>query len=321
MRRRDFIAGGTAATAWPSVLGAAPLQGRYVTLGVFVPPGFPAVDGLKDGFRQLGYTEGQNLRLEYRWSAKDQFDDLVTELVKSGIDAIVTFGTPSSLACQRGTSTIPVVMAAVGDPVSSGLVSSLARPGGNITGFASVSPELEAKRLQILADLIPNLTRVGVLSNRRNRPVVVAEAAVQRAAEKLQITLESISVSDLSELASAFDRLRRQPPQAVMVLTDPLLQGYSPQIIKFMADNRLPSIYAHQDTARAGGLISYGAHYKELFRRAAEYVDKIMNGAKPGDLPVQQPERFELVINLRTAKLIGLDVPLHLQQLADEVIE
>jgi ABC-type uncharacterized transport system substrate-binding protein len=169
VRRREFITLFGGAAAWPSLLGAAPPQGKYVTVGVFVPPGFPAADGLKEGFRQLGYTEGQNLRLEYRWSATDQFDDLATELVKSGVDAFVTFGTPSSLACQRATSTIPVVMAAVGDPVGSGLVSSLAKPGRNITGFASVSPELEAKRLQILTDLIPHLTRVAAGGGRPNQ--------------------------------------------------------------------------------------------------------------------------------------------------------
>jgi putative ABC transport system substrate-binding protein len=323
MKRREFftLIGG-AATVWPLRARATRTLGKSTTVGVFVPPDFPAVGGLQEGFRQLGYTEGQNLRLEYRWAAKaDQFGDLVAELIKIGVDAFVTFGTPSSLACQRATTTIPVVMAAVGDPVGSGLVSSLARPGGNITGFSSVSPELEAKRLQILTDLIPNLTRVGIIWNASNRPVAVAEAAVQSAAKERQIAIESVSVSDLNELATAFDRLRRQPPQAVMILTDPLLQTYSPHIIQFMADNRLPAIYAHQDTVRAGGLISYGAYYHELFRRAAGYVDKILNGAKPGELPVQQPERLELTINLKTANALGLNVPLHIQQLADEVIE
>jgi putative tryptophan/tyrosine transport system substrate-binding protein len=322
MRRRELIALLGGAAAWPLAARAAPPLGKTTTVGVFVPPDFPAVGGLQEGFRQLGYTEGRNLRLEYRWALQaGQFGDLVAELVKIGVDAFVTFGTPSSLACQRATTTIPVVMAAVGDPVGSGLVSSLARPGGNITGFSSVSPELEVKRLQILSDLIPNLRQVGIIWNASNPPVAVAEAAVQSAAKERQIAIESISVSDLNELVMAFDRLRRQRPQAVMILTDTLLQTYSPLIVKFMADNRLPAIYANQDSVRAGGLISYGAYYRELFRRAAGYVDKILHGTKPGELPVQQPERLELTINLKTANALGLTLPPTVLARADEVIE
>lgn len=324
MKRRDFIRSlGGAAAAWPLAARASPRSGKRVTVGVFVPPDFPAVAGLSEGFRELGYIEGQNLRLEYRWpdNSSQQFADLATELVKLPVNAIVTFGTPASLGSQKATANIPIVMAAVGDPVGSGLVASLARPGANITGFASVSPELEAKRLQIMTELIPNIARVAVFWNPKNAPVALAEAAVRDAAERLKITIESIPVGQADDLDGALDRLRQQPPQGVMTLTDPLLQTLSPRIIRFMADHRLPAIYAHQDTARAGGLLSYGAYYHELFRRAAGYVDKILNGAKPGELPVQQPERLQLVINLKTAKALGLDVPPSLLAQADEVIE
>ena len=275
------------------------------------------------GFRELGYVERQNLRLEYRWAdgPTDQFHAVVAELVGLGVDAIVTFATPASLAAQRATRTIPIVLAAVGDPVGSGLVASLARPGANVTGFASVSPELEVKRLGLMTQLLPNLKRVGLLWNPSNPPVVIAEAAVREAAQGLGLAVASIGVRDPSGFEVAFADLRRQRPDGILVLSDGMLLTHQQRIIAFMADARLPAVYSHQDTAKAGGLLSYGAYYAELFRRAAGYVDRIVNGAKPGDLPVQQPERLQLVINLKTARALGLEVPPTLLAIADEVIE
>jgi putative tryptophan/tyrosine transport system substrate-binding protein len=324
MKRREFMTLlGGAAAAWPTVTWARAPSGRSVTVGVLAPQSFAAVEGLQEGFRELGYFENQNLRLEYRWAegSADRFTGIASELVRIGVDAIVTFGTPAALAAQKATTTIPIVMAAIGDPVGSGLVSSLSRPGGNITGFSSVSPELEAKRLQLMTELLPNLARVGVLWNPTNAPVVIGEATVRRAAQALGLTVESIPVRGADDFESAFVHLRRERPDGVLVLTDPMLVAQSRRIIDFMAEHRLPAVYAHQDTARAGGLVSYGAYYRELFRRAAGYVDKILNGAKPSELPVQQPERLQLVINLKTAKELGLSVPDRLLALADEVIE
>jgi len=324
IRRREFVMLlGGAAAAWPPVARAQPPAGKLVKIGVLVPPLFPAVEGLRQGFRELGYIENQNLRLEYRWAdgPADRFNGVASELVGLRVDAIVSFSTPASLAAQRATRTIPIVMAAVGDPVGSRLVASLVRPGGNVTGFASVSPELEVKRLELMTQLLPNLKSVGLLWNPTNAPVAIAEAAVRQTAQRLGFAVVSVGVGSEAEFDSGFRELRQARPDGVLVLTDPMLLNHQQQIITFMGDARLPAMYAHQDTAKAGGLLSYGAYYVALFRRAAGYVDKILNGATPGDLPVQQPERLQLVINLKTAAALGLEVPTMLLARADEVIE
>jgi len=323
MKRRKFITLIGGGAAWPLVARARAPAGKLVTVGILAPQSFPAVQGVLQGFRELGYIEKQNLRLEYRWpnGSADQFFGVASELVGLGVDAIVTYATQASLAAQRATRTIPIVMAAIGDPVGSGLVASLARPGGNITGFASGSTELEVKRLELMTQLLPNLRRVGLLWNPANPPVVIAETAVQRAAQGLGLAVASVPVRDQGDFENAFQLLRRERPEGILVLTDPMLLSHSQRIIDFMAEARLPAMYSHQDTVRAGGLLSYGAYYIELFRRAAGYVDKILNGTKPGDLPVQQPERLQLVINLKTAKVLGIEVPPMLLARADEVIE
>jgi ABC-type uncharacterized transport system substrate-binding protein len=323
-RRREFMSLlGGAVLDWPTVTWARAPSGTSVTVGVLAPQSFAAVEGLQEGFRELGYFENQNLRLEFRWAegSADQFTGIASEFVRIRVDAIVTFGTPAALAAQKATTAVPIVMAAIGDPVGSGLVSSLSRPGGNITGFASISPELEVKRLQLMTEMLPNVARVGVLWNPTNPSVVIAEETVRRAAQSLGLMVESIPVRDADDFQGAFVRLRRERPDSVLVLTDPMLVAHSRRIIDFMAEHRLPAVYAHQDTAHAGGLLSYGAYYRELFRRAAGYVDRILNGAKPSELPVQQPERLELVINLKTAKALGLQIPDKVLALADEVIE
>jgi putative ABC transport system substrate-binding protein len=212
------------------------------------------------------------------------------------------------------------VTAAIGDPVAVGLVSSFARPGGNVTGFSSVTTELEVKRLQLLTELLPKVQRVGLMLNPTNPAVEISARAVQRAAESLGLTIETAEVR-ADNFEKALLELRHTRPGAILVLADPILLGHAEQIVAFISEQQMIAIYSHRDFVLVGGLLSYGTNYHELFRKAAVYVDKILSGTKPGDLPVQLADRFELVINLRTAKTLGLDIPDKLIALADEVIE
>ena len=325
MKRREVIALlGGAAVLYPPTLVAQPSPAARITIiGVLAPPSFTASEGLREGFHELGYVEGQNLRLEYRWAEGpiEQYANSVSELMQLGATVIVTYGTPAALAAQRTTGTIPIVMAAIGDPIGSGVVPNLARPGGNITGFTSIVSDLEVKRLEVLKEMLPRLSRVGMLWNPANPAVVPAAAAVRQAAKEMRLFVDGVEVREKREFEPAFQRWRQNRPEAALVLADPLFLDNAPQILAFMADQRMPAVYSHRELAVAGGLMSYGPNYRELFRRAAGYVDKILKGTKPGDLPVQQPERFALLINLNTAKKLGLEIPPMLLARADEVIE
>jgi putative tryptophan/tyrosine transport system substrate-binding protein len=316
------LAGG-ATISWPVVAWARAPLGRSVAIGVLAPQWYAAVEGLKDGFRELGYFENQNLAFEYRWSegSADDFFKLAAELLQIPVDALVTFGTAAALGARKATTSVPIIMAAIGDPVGSGLVTSLARPGGNVTGFISTFPEFETKRLQLMSELLPRLERVSVLWNPGIAPEVNSEIVVRRAAQMLRLAIESVPVRGPDDFEGAFDRLQRDRPDGVLVFTDTMLLAHSQRIVDFMAQQHLPAVYTHEEFAKNGGLLSYGAYYPELFRRAAGYVDRILNGAKPSELPVQQTERLHLVINLKTAKALALTVPDKLLALADEVIE
>jgi len=328
VKRREFITlvGGAAATLplWtmlPYVARAAP-PARSVTIGVIAPLSFPAVEGLRKGFRELGYIEGRNLRLEHRWAEgpTERYVSVAQELLQLGVDAIVTWGTPATMGARQATATLPIVTAAVGDPVAAQLVPNLARPGGNVTGFSSLATELEVKRLQVLKELIPNLQRLGVLSNPANPATAIAARAVQQAAQSLGLTVATVEVRG-NEVDQALVELRDARPEAALVLADPVLLDHARDIVEFISAQRLVAMYAYRDFVQVGGLLSYGTNYHELFRRAAGYVDRILNGANPGDLPVQEADRFELAINLKTAKELGLEVPATVFALADEVIE
>ena len=326
MRRREFISLlGGAATAWPLAAGAQQRDSAtgVNVVGVIAPLSFSAVDGLRQGFHELGYVEGQNLHLEYRWAegSIEQYAALVFELIQLGAAAIVVYGTPATLAAKKATARTPIVMAAMGDPVGTGVVSSLARPGGNITGFTSLTSELEPKRLEILKETLPHLSQVGMLWNSANPGVMPNWIAVRRAAGEMGLTVDSGEVREHPDFETIFQRWRHNRPDGVLVLTDPVLLSNAPRILSFMADQRLPAVYSHREFVAGGGLISYGTSYRELFRRAAGYVDKILKGTKPTDLPVQQPTKFDLLINLKTAKAIGLEIPPTLLARADEVIE
>ena len=237
------------------------------------------------------------------------------------VDAVVTSGTPATIGAQQATATLPIVMGAVGDPLSPQLrVSNLSRPGGNVTGFSSLANELEVKRLQVLKDLIPNLQRLAVMANAGNPALRGGISAVQQAAQSSGLTIEIVQLRG-NDFDKAFAELRQARPDAVLVLADPVLLDHARDIVAFISTQRLIAMYAYRDFAQIGGLLSYGTNYHELFRRAAGYVDGILNGANPGDLPVQQADRFELVINLKTAKEFGLQLPATVLALVDEVIE
>ena len=328
MRRREFITllGGTAA-AWP-LAARAQHRGKVFRigyLGISSPSLEPHyVEAFRQKLRELGHVDGESIVIEYRWAEgqDSRLPKLAGELVRLKPDVIVTTGTPGTLAAIEATKTIPIVMASSADPVASGLVSSLARPSGNVTGFTILGPELEGKRLELLLQTVPGLSRLAILWNPSNPGIVSYFETVRNAGRNLRISLDPVmEVRSADELDKAFTVIASARPQALAVIADRFLLSRRTQIVEFAAVKRLPTMYPYREYVDAGGLMSYAPSNIELFRGTAIYVDKILKGAKPGDLPIQEPTKFELVINLKTAKALGLDVPLHLQQLADEMIE
>ncbi|HEX9466251.1 MAG TPA: ABC transporter substrate-binding protein [Alphaproteobacteria bacterium] len=277
------------------------------------------IEALRAGLRDLGYVEGKNLTLETRWadSRYDRLAAVADELIRLNVDVIVTHGTPGTRAAMAATATIPIVMATSGDAVASKLVSSLARPGGNVTGTSFFSPEIHAKRLELLKQVLPQLTRVAFLVNPANFSLI--ELDVQRA-RSIKIEVEVFKTEAPNDFESAFSAMAKSPIEAVMVQTDALFRGNLSAIASLAAARHLPSA-GDPGFARAGGLIGYGPDFLEMFRRAAYFIDKIAKGAKPADLPVEQPTSFEIAVNLKTATALGLEVPATLLARADEVIE
>jgi putative ABC transport system substrate-binding protein len=281
------------------------------------------VGAFRQGLRDLGYTEGQNIRIEFRW-AEGRFErlpELAAELVRLKVDVLLTAGTPGPLAAKQATQTIPIVMASVGDAVASGLVTSLARPGGNVTGSNTFSPDLEGKRLELLKEIVPRLSRIAVLLNPSNPFMALGWEQAQAGAQALRLKLEPVEVRAAEEFEAAFAAIARQRPSALFMIDDRFLLAHRARIIAFAARQRLPAMYSYKEFVDAGGLISYAPSYPAMFRRAATYVDKILKGARPGDLPIEQPTKFELVINLKTAKALGLTIPQSVLARADEVIQ
>jgi putative ABC transport system substrate-binding protein len=289
----------------------------------YLAAGSPPVDkAFLQGLRDLGYIEGQNITIEYRFAdgKNERLPGLAAELIGLKVDIIVTGGTPAAVAAKRTTSMIPVVMAIVADPVGEGLVGSLARPGGNVTGLANLDTELSEKRLEILKEVIPGLSSVAILWNPANPAHRPALAESEIAAKGLGVRLRPVDVRDPNEFKSAFSAMSREHAGALMLLADSMFSANRARIVDFAAKSRLPSIFWRDNFVEAGGLMSYGARYPDLYRRAATYVDKILKGAKPSDLPVEQPTKFELIINLKTAKQIGLTIPPNVLARADRVI-
>ncbi len=280
------------------------------------------VGPFREGLRDLGYVEGQNILIEYRWAEGkyDRFPALIAELIAMKVDVIVTAGTPATLAVKKATTSVPLVMVAVGDPVGTGIVASLNRPGGNITGLTSISPELEGKRLELLREVVPKLSRVAVLWNPVSPFQVIAEKEVRAAAQVLRMNVLSLGVRTPEELKDALAAIARERPGALLVLADRLFLHNRASIMEFAAQNRLPGVHAYRELVEAGGLMSYGPSYAGMHRRAATYVDKILKGTSPADLPVERPATFELVVNLKAAKALGLTMPQSVLLRATEVI-
>ena len=277
----------------------------------------------REGLRDLGYVEGKNILIEYRWAEGkyERFPALIAELIASKIEVIVTAGTPASLAVKKATTSIPLVMIAVGDPIGTGLIASLAHPGGNITGLTSIAVDLEGKRLELLREVIPKLSHIAVLWNPASPFQVVSEKELQAAAQVMRIKVLSLGVQAQEQLDNAFATIRRERPGALLVLADRLFLHNRARIMDFAVQNRLPGVHAYVELVEAGGLMSYGPSYADMHRRAATYVDKILKGAKPADLPVQRPIKFELVINLKAAIALGLTIPQSVLYRADKVIK
>jgi putative ABC transport system substrate-binding protein len=326
MKRREFIAlFGSAAATWPRALRAQ--QARKVPRIGYLSPNIElsASDrSFMQGLRELGYVDGKNILIEYRF-AGGQFKHLpalASELVRLNVDVIVAGVTQASLAAKTATKTIPVVMLGVSDPVASGLVPSLARPGNNITGTSSQIAEVQGKSLQLLKEIVPELNRVAVLWNPGN---AIFQAQMLRAAKEaavaLGLELHEFGARNANELHGALEAIRNSRVSALLALGDPTLIALKAQIIEFAANNRLPAIYATEEHAEVGGLMTYGPDMAAQFRRGAVYVDKILKGAKPADLPIEQPTQFRFAINLKTAKALGLQIPPALLIRADKVIE
>jgi putative ABC transport system substrate-binding protein len=321
VKRREFIALlGSAAATWPLALRAQQ-PAKIQRIGIIDDA--PMWHAFRQGLRQLGYVEGQNVAYEYRYGegAPDRLAEVAAELVRRPVDVIATFGTPPTHAAKQATATIPIVMVGVGDPVRAGLVASLARPGGNITGNTVLTSDLGPKRLQMLREAIANVSRVAFLINPDNASNLATLAEMKVAASAAGIVLMPVEARSLAEFEPAFGAMLRERPDAVMVTNDPFHQHHIGHIIEFLASNRLPGMYQAKENVFAGGLMAYGASVPDLFRRAAGYVHRILQGTKPGDLPVELPTKFDLAVNLRTAKALGLDLSPTFIARADEVIE
>jgi putative ABC transport system substrate-binding protein len=324
LRRREFITLlGGAAVAWP--LAAVAQQPKVWRIGVLapVPPTPVMLSAFRDGMRGRGYVEGQNLSIDVRCpqGTFDQDPSVVTELVNNNVDVIVAWATPATIAARRATSTIPIVMAGVGDPVGSGFIASLARPGGNITGLTNISVDLSAKLMELFAELVPGMKRVGVVQNPNNPGTPVLLRETEDAVRKLNMQVQVVDAQTSDEFDRAFAQLSAESVGGVVVLPDPTVIEHSRRIAELAQSARLPTAFQRRENVDAGGLLSYGPDLNNQFRQATFYVDRILKGEKPAELPVMQPTKVELVINLKTAKALGLTVPLIMQMTADEVIE
>jgi putative ABC transport system substrate-binding protein len=277
------------------------------------------IEAFRQGLRELGYAEGKNILIEYRYAEGkfDRLNEFAAEFVRLKVDVIVTAAPSSTRAAKKATSTIPIVMAYDSDPVGNGFVGSLARPGGNITGLSSLAPEISGKQLELLKEIVPRLSHVAVLRT-LYRAQVLKE--MELAAGALGVKLQYLDVVDPKDIETAFQAARKGRADAVLVLASPILESDRTQVADFAAKNRLPTIYHVAEFVEAGGLMSYGVSFIDLYHRAAAYVDKILKGRKPADLPIEQPTKFELVINLNAAKQIGLTIPPNVLARADRVI-
>jgi putative tryptophan/tyrosine transport system substrate-binding protein len=325
MRRREVITLlGGAAAAWP-LAARAQQSGKTYRVGWLQPGPLPDpwVKGFRRGLQEFNYVEGKNLIIDYRWGDGnfDRLPAMAADLVRLNPDVIISVNTAALLALQKATTTIPIVMLGTADPVALGLVRSLARPGANITGMSVMAPELSQKRLELLKEVVPNLDRVTALSNPGNPAVILALQETQAAAQALGLTLRSIDMREPSEIDLTLSVIAREPPGALVLLVDTMIHSQRVPIVGFAVKHRLPTISPFREFAEAGGLMAYGPQLPDLLQRAVGLIDKVLRGEKPANLPVQQPTKFELIVNLKTARALGLTVPPMLLARADEVIE
>ena len=321
--RREFITLIGGAAAWPSIVHAqSPSKvwriGVLETQSITLNANF---DAFRNALRELGYVEGRNLNIEYRSAdgRAERFPELANDLLGLNLDVLVTRGTPAVLAAKRLTTTTPIVMASTGDPLM--VVTSLAHPGGNVTGLSNYYTDLEAKRTEVLKELVPGASRIACLYNMGNPVFTSAWNQAQATGRKLGIETELLDIRKPEDIAPAIDTASANRVGAIIVAIDALTQENRVVIVKLAADHRLPAMYGGREFTAAGGLITYAPNFADMYRRAASYVDKIFHGASPSDLPVEQPTRFELIINLKAAKAIDLTLPPLLLARADEVIE
>jgi len=280
-------------------------------------------EACRRGLRELGYVEGQNILLEPRWAdgRHERLPELAAELVRLKVDVVVSAATPASRAAKAATSSIPIVIVAVGEAVKTGLVASLARPGGNVTGLSLLTTELSGKRLELLATVVRSIPRVAALMNPDNTVHAVFLEETRDAAQRLGITLQLVQARNPKEIEQAFDTATAERATGLIVFDDPVIWSYRTQIVAHAAKRRLPAMYGYREFVDEGGLISYGPDRIDHYRRTAIYVDKILRGTRPADLPVEQPTKFELLVNVKTAKALGLTIPASILQRADQVIE
>ena len=325
MKRRAFIAALGGVAAWP-LAARAQQSAKLPTigfLGATTPsPETPWTAAFVQRLRELGWIEGRNIAIEYRWAEgrDERFAEIAAEFIRLKVDVILTYATPSSIAAKKATAVIPIVFAAAGDPVGTGLVASLARPGGNVTGLSIQQTDLASKRLEMLREVLPGLRTVAILVDMGSPNSVLEMGEAQAAAGTLGLAVVRSEVRRVEDITHAFDALKGRA-DAVYVCGSPLLTTNQSRVTSLALGARLPTMHGFRSYVAAGGLISYGPNLPSLFQRAAEYVDKILRGAKPSDLPVEQPTKFDLTVNLVTAKALGLTIPPSLLARADEVIE
>jgi putative tryptophan/tyrosine transport system substrate-binding protein len=328
MRRREFIAALAGATAWPLVARAQQSQ-KIPRIGVLwwgAPNDrgvTPFVELFRQAFREIGYIEGKTIKFEDRFSGErfERVDQLAVELVQSAVDVLVGSVTAAATAAKRATKTIPIVFVYVYDPVASKLVDSLAHPGGNATGLNTMLSDVGTKQVTLLSEISSHFSRLAILVNPNNGPSLRVVQEMKTAADRLSLTVDLFEAPTASDLDQTFPAIAQRSPDGLVISADPMFVSERERIAKLALENRLPTMSWIREITEAGALISYGPNVRDIYRRAAGYVDKILKGAKPSDLPVEQATKFELLINLKTAKALGLEIPPKLLSLADEVIE
>jgi len=323
MRRREFLGVlGGAATVWPLRARAQQSQAPR-RIGLMANLALPPIQKFRERLQRLGYVEGKNLIIEYRYGegTDDRFPSFAAELVAMPVEVIVVWGNPAAFAAKRATTSIPILIGSAGDVVNTGLISNIARPEANLTGFVAQNVELEEKRLELLKAVIPRLQRVAVLANTANPLNRVNLDTARRAAQRLGVTIEAVDIKSSKDVEGALVQIKGLRPDAVLLASDNVLLGERKQIVEAMAANSIPAIYPFREYADVGGLLIYGADLSVLFERAADYLDRLLKGEKPGNLPVQQATAFELIINLKAAAGLGLTIPPNVLIQADKVIE